>query len=93
MALDTLLVWPDVIARPMGVRTAPVSVPLRLQWRWRCTGDPTPAGALAVDAEYNRLLGAGPDVREGVSAFLEKRAPNFPGKVSSDMPVGYPWWK
>jgi hypothetical protein len=28
-----------------------------------------------------------------VSSFLEKRAPNFPGKVSTDMPEGYPWWE
>jgi hypothetical protein len=27
-----------------------------------------------------------------VKAFLEKRKPNFPGKVSTDMPSNYPWW-
>jgi hypothetical protein len=32
-------------------------------------------------------------VREGVSAFLEKRPPAFPGKVSQDMPPQYPWWE
>jgi enoyl-CoA hydratase/carnithine racemase len=49
-------------------------------------------GVLQVDALLNQQLGAGPDVREGVSAFLEKRNPVFPGKVSADMPPAYPWW-
>jgi hypothetical protein len=37
-------------------------------------------------------LGSGPDVKEGVGAFLEKRPPHFPGRVTADMPAGYPWW-
>jgi len=24
---------------------------------------------------------------------LEKREPNFPGKVSKDLPDFYPWWE
>lgn len=36
-------------------------------------------------------LGQQPDVREGVQSFLEKRKPNFPMRVSKDLPDFYPW--
>ncbi|MFP5394287.1 MAG: enoyl-CoA hydratase-related protein, partial [Gammaproteobacteria bacterium] len=35
---------------------------------------------LALEASLMRELGASCDYREGVAAFLEKRAPNFQGK-------------
>jgi hypothetical protein len=31
-------------------------------------------------------------VKEGVTAFLEKRPARFPMKVSSGMPSYFPWW-
>jgi hypothetical protein len=35
--------------------------------------------------------GKADDAKEGVSAFLEKRAAQFPDKVSRDMPQPFPW--
>jgi hypothetical protein len=37
-------------------------------------------------------IGGGPESREGVQSFLDKRLPAFPGRVSRDMPRSYPWW-
>ena len=93
VAPDQLLARANEIAREIVDHTAPVSVALTRQLLWRFTGESTPFDLLELDSEYNRLLGSGPDVREGVAAFLGKRQATFPGKVSADMPPGYPWWE
>jgi enoyl-CoA hydratase/carnithine racemase len=80
------------IAREMTAETSAVSVALTRQMLWRFAGSPDPFELLAIDKPMSIERGAHADVREGVQAFLEKRAPAFPGKVSEDMPSQYPWW-
>jgi len=89
---DQLLDRARQIALEIAENTAPVSVALARQMLWRFSGEPGPAGALAVDGRLAMELGRGADVKEGVAAFLEKRPPSFPGRVSADMPSLYPWW-
>lgn len=84
---EALLARARALALEIAENTAPVAVALTRQLLWRHAGDPDPSGALAVDARLNIALGKGADVREGVAAFLEKRRPRFPGRVSTDMPA------
>jgi enoyl-CoA hydratase/carnithine racemase len=92
-APDVLLERARAIALEIAENTAPVSIALTRQMLWRYAGAPDPFGLLAIDGRLSMELGRGPDVREGVSAFLEKRPPKFPGKASADMPSLYPWWE
>lgn len=90
---DDLLARARAIATEIAENTAPVSIALARQMLWRFAGAPDPWGLLKVDGPLSMELGAGPDVKEGVGAFLEKRPPRFPNKVSTDMPDLYPWWE
>jgi enoyl-CoA hydratase/carnithine racemase len=93
VAPDDLLPRARAIARSIADNTAPISVALTRQMLWRLSPEPSPYPTLKVDGALAMALGATDDVREGVSAFLEKRPPAFPGKVSTGMPAGYPWWE
>jgi len=89
---DRLLPRAREIAAEIAENTAPVSVALTRQLLWRFASASDPFDLLKIDGAFAMTLGSGGDVKEGVSAFLEKRPPNFPGRVTADMPKGYPWW-
>jgi enoyl-CoA hydratase/carnithine racemase len=90
---ETLLPRAREIAMEIAENTAPVSIALTRQMLWRFGSAPDPFDLLKIDGAFAMALGSGGDVKEGVSAFLEKRAPKFPGRVSDGMPAGYPWWE
>ncbi len=89
---EDLLARAREIAREIVDNTAPVAIALTRQMLWRCSAEPSPLGLLAIDGAMALHLGAGPDVGEGVAAFLERRPPHFAGRVSTDLPPQYPWW-
>jgi enoyl-CoA hydratase/carnithine racemase len=89
LAPDRLLARAREIALEIAENTAPVSVAMTRHMLWQYSAMAHPFELLKMDGPLSVELGAGADVKEGVAAFLEKRKPNFPGKVSSDIPKGY----
>jgi enoyl-CoA hydratase/carnithine racemase len=81
------------LAREIADNAAPVSVALTRQMFWRMLGADHPMEAHKIDSRAIYARGSSDDVREGVSAFLEKRPAVFRNRVSADMPAFFPWWK
>ena len=90
---DELLPAAYALAREIAENTSPVSVALNRQLMWKMLGADHPMEAHRLDSKgiYARRLSE--DAKEGVFSFMEKRKPNFPMKVSTDMPAFFPWWK
>ena len=91
-APDALLPAARALAREIADNTAPVSVALTRQMLWHMAGQAHPMAAHRVDSRAIQARGQSADAKEGVSAFLEKRAPVYANKVSTDMPDFFPWW-
>jgi enoyl-CoA hydratase/carnithine racemase len=81
------------IALEIAAHASPVSVTLTRQMLWRMMGADHPMEAHKVDSRAIYARGAQADAKEGVMSFLEKRAPNYPNTVSTDLPAFYPWWE
>ena len=80
------------LAREIADNTAPVSVALSRQMIWRMLGADHPMEAHKIDSRLIFERGRSGDAKEGVTAFLEKRAARFPDTVSAGMPATFPWW-
>ncbi len=90
---DRLLARAQEMAREIADNTAPVSVAMIRQMMWRGLGMAHPMDAHKVDSRGILSRGRSADAKEGVTSFLEKRAPVYPDKVSRDMPDFFPWWE
>ncbi|WP_020659221.1 enoyl-CoA hydratase-related protein [Amycolatopsis benzoatilytica] len=79
------------IAREIVSATAPVAAAVIRQALLHMHGEPSPEPAFRLDSRLIAHAFASPDAREGITAFLQKRAPEFRGTVGADLPGFLPW--
>jgi enoyl-CoA hydratase/carnithine racemase len=87
---ETLLDEAYKLARRYTEQRSPVSAALIRQMTWRNSAQAHPLEAHRIESLGVFYTSIG-DGKEGVQAFLEKRAPKYTDKAS-DMPPFYPWW-
>ena len=80
------------LAMEIAENTSAVSVAMTRAMLWRLPSEPHPMMAHRIDSRAIYKLSRGKDAAEGIASFLEKRPPDYPDKVSENMPDFYPWW-
>lgn len=83
---DQVVARAVTVAEEMVAGTAPVSVAMTRSLMWRMLGASEPEVAHRAESEAIFRRGTSADVKEGVQAFLDKRAPEFPDRVSEGLP-------
>lgn len=91
-APDDLMPAALALAREIAEQAAPVSIALTRRMMWHALGQSHPMEAHRADTRSIRARAAMADVREGVSAFLQKRVPVFSDRVSDGLPELFPDW-
>ncbi|MGW4340949.1 enoyl-CoA hydratase-related protein [Rhodococcus koreensis] len=88
---DGLLAAANEIAAEIAENTSAVSVALSRRMLWSMLGSSTPWDAHRLDSQTISELGKGPDVTEGVDAFLEKRVARFPSYIADYIDLVPSW--
>lgn len=90
---DDLLPAAYALARRLTESSSPVSIAVARKMMWRMLGADHPMEAHKVDSRGILERGRSDDVKEGINSFFEKRAPQFPDKVSDGLGSIFADWE
>lgn len=89
---DDLLPAAYALARRLTESSSSVSIAVARKMMWRMLGADHPMAAHKVDSRGILERGRSEDVKEGINSFFEKRAPQFPDKVSDGLGTIFSDW-
>jgi enoyl-CoA hydratase/carnithine racemase len=89
---DDLLPTAYALARRLTESSSAVSIAVARKMMWRMLGADHPMAAHKVDSRGILERGRSEDVKEGITSFFEKRAPQFPDKVSDGLGTIFSDW-
>jgi enoyl-CoA hydratase/carnithine racemase len=88
---DDVLPAARELAAELAANTSPVAVAITRQLLFRMSPLDSPFPTRDLDSRLIQEATGNPDAIEGVVSFLNKRPPNFPGRVPADLPDHLPW--
>ena len=91
-APDDLLPAAYALARRLTESSSAVSIAVARKMMWRMLGADHPMAAHKVDSRGILERGRSEDVKEGINSFFEKRAPQFPDRVSDGLGTIFSDW-
>lgn len=80
-------------AREIADNSAPVSVALARAMVWQMQSASHPMDGHEIESQAMFWTARQTDSKEGITAFMEKRKPQWKLSMPRDMPSFYPWWK
>lgn len=81
------------LAGKIAENTSATAIALSRQLFWRMLGADHPMRSHIIETKVNSWAARQPDVKEGITSFIEKRKANFTMSAKNDMPDFYPWWE
>jgi enoyl-CoA hydratase/carnithine racemase len=89
---DELMPAARALAKRMTENSSAVSIAVARKMMWRMLGADHPMEAHKVDSRGILERGRSNDVKEGINSFFEKRAPQFPDRVSDGLGTIFSDW-
>jgi enoyl-CoA hydratase/carnithine racemase len=88
---DDLLSKAYQLANAIATKSAPVSVAVIRQMLYRMSSLESPFPVQRLDSQLAAGCSASADAMEGFESFLQRRNPEFTGRISKDLPDYLPW--